>query len=276
MPESGVARFDGKDNPRVASLWAGGHHRDVTDGVYREARAAADLSDHVRCVWYRRIGRHEASRPIRVTPDGCIDLMWMRGELLVAGPDTTAWVAHLAAGTEIAGLRFRPGAATSVLGVPATELVKDRPAAAAVSKRWTTEVTGRLEAAPSPAAAIALLQEAVRLRLAEAPSLDPAVQYVVKSVQSYQSVRVDLLADHVGISERQLHRRCCAALGYGPKTFARIVRFQRFLASAREPTPRTFAHIAADAGYADQPHLTREVRRLAGLPPAELVAELAR
>jgi AraC-like DNA-binding protein len=248
----------------------------VNDGIYREARPAADLSDHVRCVWYRRIGRDEASRPVRVVPDGCIDLMWMHGELLVAGPDTTAWVAHLPAGTEIAGLRFRPGAATSVLGVPATELVDDRVAAFAVSRRWTTEVTGRLEAVRSLMDATAVLQEAMRRQLAEAPALDPVVQHVVNSIRRHQSVRVDRLADHAGISERQLHRRCCAALGYGPKTFARIVRFQRFLASARQPSPRALAHMAADAGYADQPHLTREVRRLAGLPPAELVAELAR
>ncbi len=248
----------------------------MTDGVYREARPAADLSDHVLCVWYRRIGQDEASRPFRVVPDGCIDLVWRHGALLVAGPDTTAWVARLPAGTEMAGLRFRPGAATSVLGVPATELVNDRVAASAVSRRWTTEATGRLEAVRSLTAATAVLQEAVRRHLAEAPALDRVVQYVVSSVQGHQAVRVDRLADQVGISERQLHRRCCAALGYGPKTFARIVRFQRFLASAREPTPRALAHLAADTGYADQPHLTREVLRLAGLPPAELVAELAR
>jgi AraC-like DNA-binding protein len=248
----------------------------MADGVYREARPTADLAAHIRRVWYRRIGQNEASHPVRVVPDGCIDLMWMGGELLVAGPDTTAWLGHIPVGTEIVGLRFRPGAAPSVLGVSATELVDDRPSAAVVSKRWATELTARLEAAQSVAAASALLQEAVRHHLEAAPALDPLVQHVVNSVQGYRSVRVDRLADHLGISERQMHRRCCAALGYGPKTFARIVRFQRFLASARQPTAQTFAHLAADAGYADQAHLTREVQRLTGLPPTELVAELAR
>jgi AraC-like DNA-binding protein len=248
----------------------------MTDGVYREARPTADLAGHIRRVWYRRIGQEEASRPIRVVPDGCIDLMWMRGELLVAGPDTTAWVGRIPAGTEIVGLRFRPGTAPSVLGVPATEIVDDRLSAADVAKRWTGDFTGRLEAAQSLTAASALLQEAVRLQLAEAPALDPVVQHVVSSVQGYQSVRVDRLADHLGLSERQLHRRCCAALGYGPKTFGRIVRFQRFLASARESSAQSFARLAADTGYADQSHLTREVRRLAGLAPAELVAKFGR
>jgi AraC-like DNA-binding protein len=239
----------------------------------------ADLSAHVRCVWYRRIGQDEAARPIRVVPDGCMDLLWMRGELLVAGPDVTAWVGRIPAGTEIVGLRFHPGAATAALGVPAAEIVGDRLAAAAVWGGRAAEVAGRLETIPSPTAASAVLQDAVRCCLADAPALDGVVQQVVKTVQRTrddQALRVDGLAERIGISERQLHRRCCAALGYGPKTFVRIVRFQRFLAYARKSGPRTLAQIAAHTGYADQPHLTREVQRLAGLPPAELVAELTR
>jgi AraC-like DNA-binding protein len=230
-------------------------------------------------VWYRRIGRDEAARPVRVMPDGCIDLLWTGGELLVAGPDTSAWLGRLPAGREIVGLRFRPGAAPPILGVPASELVDSRLAAAAVWRRHAAEVVGRLEGARSPAAAGAVLQDAVRRQLAETPPPDLIVRQVVRSIQSAQlagSVRVDRLADHLGLSERQLHRRCCAALGYGPKTFARIVRFRRFLSSVRQSAPRPLADLAAETGYADQPHLSREARRLAGLPPAELLAELAR
>ena len=36
-----------------------------------------------------------------------------------------------------------------------------------------------------------------------------------------------------GVSERQLRRRFVDAVGYGPKTLARVLRFQRFLALAR-------------------------------------------
>jgi AraC-like DNA-binding protein len=248
-------------------------------GVYREARPAADLGAHVLRVWYRRIGEHEAADVLRIVPDGCMDLMWLQGELVVAGPDTTAWVGHLPAGTEIVGLRFQPGAAPVVLGVPAAALVDDRLAAAVVAGRWAHEVSSRLAAVPSVAAATVTLQDAVRQRLPVAPALDPIVQHVVQAVRrapGCSPAGVAHLADAVGLSERQLHRRCCAALGYGPKTFVRIVRFQRFLAAARAAPPRTLAHLAAHSGYADQSHLTREVRRLAGLPPSELVARPAR
>ncbi|MGH9192008.1 MAG: DUF6597 domain-containing transcriptional factor, partial [Acidimicrobiales bacterium] len=54
---------------------------------------------------------------------------------------------------------------------------------------------------------------------------------------------------------------------------ARILRFQRFLDAARSsPSPRRdLARLAAETGYADQAHLTRDSRQLAGLPPAALL-----
>jgi len=79
--------------------------------------------------------------------------------------------------------------------------------------------------------------------------------------------RVDALAAEIGLSERQLRRRFHAAVGYGPKTLQRVLRFRRFLAGPREDLARA----ALEAGYADQPHLAREVARLAGTTPSRLI-----
>jgi transcriptional regulator GlxA family with amidase domain len=75
----------------------------------------------------------------------------------------------------------------------------------------------------------------------------------------------------VGLGDRQLRRRFAEAVGYGPKTLDRILRFQRFLVLARA-TSADLARLAIEAGYADQAHLTRECTRLSGLPPAALLA----
>jgi AraC-like DNA-binding protein len=58
----------------------------------------------------------------------------------------------------------------------------------------------------------------------------------------------------------------------GPKTFQRIGRLQRFLELAAAAPGRGLAELAAEAGYADQPHLSREARALAGLTATELLA----
>ena len=76
-------------------------------------------------------------------------------------------------------------------------------------------------------------------------------------------------ADALGLGARQLHRRALVAFGYGPKTLARVLRLQRALGLARQGVP--FAETAALAGFADQAHLARDVRDLAGLPLSELL-----
>jgi AraC-like DNA-binding protein len=77
------------------------------------------------------------------------------------------------------------------------------------------------------------------------------------------------IADRVGLSTRQLHRRSRVAFGYGVKTLQRILRLQLALELARDGA--RLADAAARAGYADQPHLAREMRDLAGVPATQLL-----
>jgi AraC-like DNA-binding protein len=105
---------------------------------------------------------------------------------------------------------------------------------------------------------------AERLRDAEPP--DPAVAAIVTRLRGGASVGAT--ADAVGLSARHLHRRCLDAFGYGPKTLARVLRMGRAVPLARAGTP--FAVVAATAGYADQAHLAREVRALAGVSLTQL------
>ncbi|MEW1685233.1 helix-turn-helix domain-containing protein [Streptomyces sp. T12] len=199
----------------------------------------------------------------RVLPDGCMDLLWHDGRLLVAGPDTRA---HPVGGPSAwAGVRFRPGTAPTLLGVPAHEL---RDSRVDLADLWPTadvrRASARVHAADRPERGL----EEVALRLAaEAAPPDPVLGGLVTALAAGRPVAA--AADELGLSARQLHRRSLTAFGYGPKTLARILRLRRALALARAGVP--FAETAARAGYADQPHLSREVRSLTGVPLRELV-----
>ncbi|MFF3667577.1 helix-turn-helix domain-containing protein [Microtetraspora malaysiensis] len=216
-------------------------------------------------VW-RRPGASPGAT-LRILPDGCMDLLWVGGELLVAGPDP---VAHLGTGTGDAagytGIRFAPGTAPAVLGVPADEL---RGLRVPLASLWPEAEVGRLvervHAAPRPG--VALEELAVR-RLASAPPPDPAVPGVVAMLR--RGAAVAEVADAAGLSERQLHRRSLPAFGYGPKTLMRILRMDRALTLARTGVP--YAAVAGRTGYADQAHLSREVKALAGVPLGILIA----
>jgi transcriptional regulator GlxA family with amidase domain len=102
--------------------------------------------------------------------------------------------------------------------------------------------------------------------------IDPIGVGIAPLLLTEPSRPITELANHVGLSERQLRRRVEEAVGYPPRTLARILRFQRFLGLSREAAfPRRLASLAADAGYSDQAHLTRDARELSGLTPAALL-----
>lgn len=200
----------------------------------------------------------------RVLPDGCMDLIWHDGALLVAGPDTVAYVAADRPGSEFAGLRFAPGTGPAVLGAPARELRDQRvPLEALWPARAARELTGRTDGG-DPAAALEAW--AVR-RTRDTGPADPLPAGVVAELGAGRPVAA--VAADTGLGERQLRRRCEAAFGYGPKTLARVLRMQRALALARRGT--AFAEVALRAGYADQAHLAREVKALAGVPLGRLL-----
>ncbi|AZP21128.1 helix-turn-helix domain-containing protein [Streptomyces aquilus] len=203
-------------------------------------------------------------QPGRVLPDGCMDLLWHDGRLLVAGPDTRAFVTG-GERSAWAGVRFFPGTAPTLLGVPAPEVLNRRVELAdlwpAARVRW---LTSRVNAAADPAHG---LEEAALRLAADADAPDPLLGEVVNALGAGRPVAAT--ADRLGLGARQLHRRCLAAFGYGPKTLGRVLRLQRALRLARRGVP--YAETAARAGYADQAHLARDVRELAGLPLGELL-----
>ncbi|MFI2299486.1 helix-turn-helix domain-containing protein [Actinacidiphila glaucinigra] len=212
-------------------------------------------------LWTRTAGAGAA----RVLPDGCTDLIW--GEdtgLFAAGPDTTAHLSGSPPGTRYAGLRFAPGVGPALFGLPAHEL-RDRrvPLDALWSGAEVRRLTERVTAAADPAAALESLVLARDVRHA-APPWGPGIAASLAA-----GARVGTVAEDTGLSERQLHRRCLDAFGYGPKTLARILRLQRALELARNG--HAFAEVAVRAGYADQAHLARDVRALAGVPLGELL-----
>nr|WP_222723132.1 helix-turn-helix domain-containing protein [Actinomadura alba] len=201
----------------------------------------------------------------RVLPDGCIDLIWAGGELLVAGPDTAAHLATGAPDSGYTGLRFAPGTGSTVIGVPAYELRDSRvPLADLWSAAHVRALADRLAAAEAPGI---VMEEMAIDRLHRTDPVDPAVHGIVARLRA--GAPVAAIAAETGLSERQLHRRCLGVFGYGPKTLTRILRMNRAVDLARTGTP--FATVAVTSGYADQAHLAREVKSLTGVPLGALV-----
>jgi AraC-like DNA-binding protein len=233
-------------------------------GTYREYAAPAGLEPLVACLWE---GVETTDRPWRLVPDGCVDLIWVGGsELVVAGADTGPRVIDLPTGTRSLGVRLRPGAAGAVLGMPASEL-RDRQVAADLV--WGETGARLCEAAlaePAEAArCLELLAHAVAERRA-AP--DPLVRVASRHL-AMPGASISRVAAELGVSERHLHRRTTAAVGYGPKLLARVGRLRRFVTLTED----SLAIRAIEAGYASQAHMSDEVRRLTGATPVRFLEE---
>jgi AraC-like DNA-binding protein len=242
---------------------------------YREWPAPAPLRHVVSCLW-AQVSTEHGDREGLVLPDACSDLIWERGKgAYVAGPDTGPVPTRMPAGTLVLGVRFRPSAGGPVLGVPMSELRDQRVDLTDLRRGDAMRLQGTLDLDT----ALARVLDVAGALVADARP-DPAASHAARLLLDPQA-RVEDVAAEVGLSLRQLRRRCHATAGYGPKTLQRILRFRRFVAriDARSPDrpgglqPPGLAAIAAEAGYADQAHLTRECRQLAGLTPAALARQ---
>lgn len=207
---------------------------------------------------------------VRVLPDGCMDLLWLDGRIVVAGPDEVAHVHTAAAGERVVGLRFGPGALPSLLGVPAEHLVGRRVPLEDVvgAPRWHPLISpdADLLDRPDPISAFEASIASVVARLDGPDDSQEQWDRLVRELERGSSVAE--LSRSLGYSERQLSRRCRQHVGYGPSHLRRVLRLQRALALRRQGARTSTA--AALAGYADASHLHRDARDLAGVPLAML------
>lgn len=219
--------------------------------TYREWRPPAEWRHVVRCCWEQTV---VAERTQRVIPDGYADLLLFdTGRADVTGLHDRVDLPLLPAGTRIRGVRLRPEAVAAAfrtagvslhnVTVPADDVFGSAQAARLHDPRELDRWLRDLEPDRRAAAAVRLL----------------GAHSVLDT------------ADQLGISDRQLRRVMLDVTGLAPRTYQRVLRLQRFVVAARHAPG--IADAAATAGYADQPHLTRETRSLTELTPAQLLAE---
>ena len=242
--------------------------RDLPPG-YREWPAPVGLRHAIACLWAQVTPDGAGDREALVLPDACSDLIWEPGRgAFVAGPDTGPVRTVMKAGTVVIGVRFRPSAGGPALGVPLSELRDQRVDLSDLRRRDARRLPGTLD--PDTAVTRALDLAATLVANGDP---DPAATRAVVLLADPRARAEDVAAE-IGLSMRQ-RRRCHAVVGYGPKTLQRVLRFRRFVGRIDAGLPsgqdaHDLAALAAQAGFADQAHLTRECRALAGLTPAML------
>lgn len=231
---------------------------------------AEALRPFVGCFW---LVTAQPDAKIRVVPDGStsMSIQLQKGyaaEWCLRGPLTQPDERHFTSEAQLVGIRLRPGVAFLLSGMPAHTMVGrrinliDEPA----FRDLVTEPLSPL----TPERCIDVLQRFLIQRLAAASLHNVVAEALSEIERAHGCIRAMDVAARCHVSSRHLHRLMCTWVGYGPKSYANIIRFQSTLHGMdRSPRPNAAA-LATDNGYFDQAHLTSDVARFAGATPGRL------
>ncbi len=172
-------------------------------------------------------------------------------------------------------LELSPAGVRRLLGTPVAELAGASAELRDVVGRSATSLRDALADVPDWRHRYRLVQRALLRWLTDGPPAGPApeVGHAWRLVVgSGGTTPIGRVAAEVGWSTRHLGERFRAEYGLSPKTVARVARFDRSHALLRR-RGTSIAAVAARCGYADQAHLTRDWRDIAGITPTRWWAD---
>jgi AraC-like DNA-binding protein len=162
--------------------------------------------------------------------------------------------------------------ARRLLGLPLQELARCN---VAVDDVWGCDgrmLLDRLAGTPDPDARLDLVEAFLRHRLPRRDLVPPVVAGAATLLHHHGGrISVSELAGRLGYGRQYVHRQVTRHLGLPPRTLSRLLRFQAVAGAVRAGRVGElgWAELAAEGGYADQPHLHRDFRTLAGLTPGQ-------
>ncbi|MEQ1828905.1 MAG: helix-turn-helix domain-containing protein [Pirellula sp.] len=244
--------------------------------TYSEYAFDAPASESVLSGWSFQVdASFEGSYSHRVLPDGCVSIAYRMGQsereraLIVSGPRIHAMQMDVCAGDSFWGMRFWPDVGGVILGSDPMMLRDRNSLLSAFLKDEASLLEAQLKNCRDYREAQVVFQSFTIQRLVQCPPIDIGVRQCLIAInQSNGSQPVHELAIQLRLGIRQLQRRFRSRVGLTIKEYARIRRIRTALANAIEPSPKDWASVAANSGFSDQAHLSREATALTGLPPA--------
>jgi AraC-like DNA-binding protein len=231
--------------------------------------AADDLADlverHWLVSWDLPPGRRAS---VTLLPHPCVNLVFDRGLVAVAGVGSERFTYVYEGRGRVFGVKFRPGAFRPFLGGPVSALTDQTRPLHTLWGAGADRFAMDLGAAPDMPALVEVAERHLR---AHWPPPDPAVAEIGRIVHALlydrTITRVDEVCARFGVPQRTLQRLFQRHVGVSPKWVLRRYRLHEAAARLAEGTSGTWAEVAADLGYFDQPHFIRDFTRAIGMTP---------
>lgn len=192
------------------------------------------------------------------------------GSAIMIGPHAKHFVIDAADQAAVLGVHFRPGGARPFLGCPADELFDIHVSLDCLWGDGAGRFRERLLGCESPDAMLADVERAMAARLLNSKSRDAAVAFAIAALSSKSNrPTTAALADRLGWSQRHFIEAFRGEVGFTPKMFGRIQRFQQAIDCVEASSGVVdWAGIAACCGYYDQSHLIHDFRDFVDLTPS--------
>ena len=195
---------------------------------------------------------------------------WVAGSgALLFGPNSHLLKIRVRGPIAVTGFAFRPSAWTALFSAPATQHVDSiSPLGQSWSPALVSQLCDALAHAKKDAARIDALEATIdaQLEAMGGKGIDPVIATFESIARQDSTTRVEEAARVLGLSPRQLERRCLASFGLSPKAVLQRCRFLDMAAAMRKLGNIDQTELAS-LRYFDQSHLNREVRRYAGMTP---------
>lgn len=237
---------------------------------YTEFEPEPELKPWIAAYWNFRVEPDAGEIEHWIPLTGGVMLACPHGApAVISGPRVEPFATRVRGGDLLWGAHFWPGAAVSLLGPRSRRLRNEhRLAQQVLDPEWVAKLERALEQESDQASAALSLNTAFSQLLAGASPLDESVMTVVFRLIAVDGNRaVAELAASVHLSPRQFRRRFRGATELTPKEFARLQRVRSAAVDSVYTNGARWVDVAAEHGYADQPHLVSEFRRILGLTP---------
>lgn len=214
------------------------------------------------------------NKPLRTVPDGCIDLFfeYEKGHMqgYVCGTPLVYTCEECKGKEEVFGIRFMPGVQPELIGCTMKALLGKKIPIESVLRGDSCWLT-KLEEESDFYQRIRIFIEAYTK--AEKQRKKPfGKQEMVQSIKQmvYESdgkIRVSEMQEKTGYSVRYINKAFIEEMGFSPKTFCKIIQFQRALEFLNYGAPDKMTDAAVFLGYYDQPQFIHDFSRYAGITP---------
>lgn len=208
----------------------------------------------------------------QVLPHPAVNMTFKAGRCRIAGVPRGRFTEVLHDAGRVFGVRFHPGGFRPFLGAPVASIT-DRFLAVEDVFGPAGRVLAEAVVAADDEAAVAVMDEFLTTRAPE--RLEPAAQLaaavVARTAAEPGITRVDDLAREFDLSMRQLQRLFADHVGVSPKWVIRRHRLHEAAARAVAGTRLDLGALAAELGYSDQAHLTRDFTGMIGAPPSQYI-----